>query len=69
MNLRTLKSLTISIKAFLFGVKNMEQKILIVYNPVTRELEIKENDFTTFEALGILEASKAMIQNDWLKEE
>jgi hypothetical protein len=44
----------------------MEQQIIISYNPITRELAIKENDFTTFEALGILEAAKAMIQNDWL---
>lgn len=47
----------------------MNQNILIIYNPITRELEIKENDFTTFEALGVLEAAKAMIENDWLKEE
>lgn len=44
----------------------MEQKIVIIYNPITRDLEVRENDFTTFEALGVLEGVKAMIQNDWL---
>jgi hypothetical protein len=44
----------------------MKQQIHILYNPVTREVEVKENDFSTFEALGILEAVKAMIQADWL---
>ncbi|MBM7605983.1 hypothetical protein JOC75_004011 [Metabacillus crassostreae] len=47
----------------------MNQKLLIIYNPITKELEIKENEFTTFEALGVLEAAKAMINHDWLKEE
>jgi hypothetical protein len=50
------------------GVK-MEKKILIKYDIITRKLKIDENDFTTFEALGILEAAKAMISNNWLTEE
>jgi hypothetical protein len=47
----------------------MEQKLTIVYDPICRTLEIAENDFTTFEALGVLEAAKQMIAHDWLKEE
>jgi hypothetical protein len=47
----------------------MEQKLLIVYNPIYRTLEIVENDFTTFEALGILEATKQMISHNWLDED
>lgn len=45
----------------------MEQKITVVFNPITRTLEIKENDFTTFEAFGILEGAKQMIANGWLQ--
>lgn len=44
----------------------MEQTITIKYNPITRELAIVENEFLTFEALGILEAAKAMIASNWL---
>lgn len=47
----------------------MEKKIVIKYDVVTRELKVEDNDFTTFEALGILEAVKAMISTDWLQEE
>jgi hypothetical protein len=47
----------------------MEQQILIIYNPITREVNVKENDFTTFEALGILEAVQGMIKHNWLMEE
>jgi hypothetical protein len=46
----------------------MEKQIVIIYDVVTRELKIQENDFTTFEALGILEAAKAMITDNWLKD-
>lgn len=41
--------------------------MIIDYDPVTSTLAVKENDFTTFEALGILEATKAMISDNWLK--
>ncbi|MCM3598996.1 hypothetical protein M4D55_24985 [Metabacillus idriensis] len=47
----------------------MEQQLVIKYDITTRILKIEENDFTTFEALGILEAAKAMISDDWLKED
>ena len=46
----------------------MDQQIVIVYNPITRELTVKENDFSTYEALGVLEAAKAMVVAAWLKE-
>lgn len=39
--------------------------IKLEYDPVTRTLRIAENDFTTFEALGILEAAKSMIAEAW----
>ena len=44
----------------------MKQQITLEYDPINRELAITENDFTTFEALGILEAAKQMIANGWL---
>lgn len=47
----------------------MEQKLTIVYDPINGTLGIAENDFTTFEALGVLEAAKQMIAHNWLKEE
>lgn len=43
-------------------------KILIEYDPVDRTIKITENDFTTFEALGLLEAAKAMISKHWLED-
>lgn len=48
---------------------SMEKQIVIKYDVITRELKVEENDFTTFEALGILEAVKAMVCENWLKEE
>ena len=47
----------------------MEQRIVISYEVLTKTIKVEENDFTTFEALGILEAVKAMISNDWLNNE
>lgn len=47
----------------------MELKIVIKYDAVEKTIQIEENDFTTFEACGILEAAKAMITNDWLEKE
>lgn len=46
----------------------MTQKIVIEYDPISRELRISDNDFTTFEALGLLEAAKQMISKGWLEE-
>lgn len=47
----------------------MEQSIKVTFDPISRELRIAENDFTTFEAFGVLEAAKQMIANGWLKGE
>lgn len=44
----------------------MKHVIKIEFNPITRTLEIVENDFTTFEAFGILEGAKQMISRGWL---
>ena len=41
--------------------------MVIEYDPINRSVEIVENDFTTFEAFGVLEAVKAMIANGWLR--
>jgi hypothetical protein len=40
-------------------------KIIIEYDPVNKTLEIVENDFTTFEAMGILTAANSMIAENW----
>lgn len=45
----------------------MIQKINIEYDVVAMTIKISENDFTNFEAFGILEAAKQMISHDWLK--
>jgi hypothetical protein len=47
----------------------MEQKIVIKYDVTTRTLKIVEKDFSTFEALGNLEATKEMISDNWLNED
>lgn len=44
-------------------------KIVIEYDPINRSVSISENDFTSFEAFGMLEAAKAMIANDWLEKD
>lgn len=51
------------------GGDKVKQKITFEYDPINRELAITANDFTTFEALGILEAGKQMIANGWLNSE
>lgn len=40
--------------------------IVLEYDPKERTVRIKENDFTTFEAFGVLEAAKQMISHGWL---
>lgn len=45
----------------------MELQIHILFNPITRQLRIKENDFSTFEAFGILQGAIQMIADDWHK--
>lgn len=47
----------------------LEQRIVISYEVLTKTVKVEENDFTTFEALGILEAVKAMISNNWLNDD
>lgn len=47
----------------------MEKKLVLSHEVLTRELSIEENDFTSFEALGILKAAKPMITADWLNDE
>lgn len=44
-------------------------RIVIEYDPLEKSVAIKENDFTTFEAFGMLEAAKAMISADWIEKE
>jgi hypothetical protein len=50
-------------------VDSVDKQIVIKYDVITRTVKVEENDFTTFEALGILEAVKAMITDSWLKED
>ena len=47
----------------------MKQKIIITYDIIKLEVEVVENDFTNFEALGVLESVKQMIAHDWLNKE
>ena len=47
----------------------MNQTITVVYDPITRTVSISDNDFTTFEAFGVLEAAKQMIAKGWLDDE
>lgn len=45
----------------------MEKILTIKYDVLTRDLKIDANDFTTFEAFGVLEAAKAMIADGWIR--
>jgi len=45
------------------------QRIVILYYPLENAIQIVENDFSVFEALGMLEAAKSMITRDWLQDE
>jgi len=45
----------------------LKKHLHLSYSHFGSTLAIEENDFTTFEALGILEAAKAMIAADWMK--
>lgn len=47
----------------------MMQRIVIEYDPIKRDVYVTENDFSTFEAFGILEAVKQMISQRWLEED
>lgn len=39
--------------------------VIIRYNPIDRAILVESN-MSTFEALGLLEAAKAIISNNWL---
>jgi hypothetical protein len=41
-------------------------KIVIEFDPLDRSIKISENEFTTFEAFGVLEAAKQLISFDWM---
>jgi hypothetical protein len=47
----------------------MKKSITITYDVITRELHVNSEEFTTFEALGLLEGAKAMIINGWYEDE
>lgn len=47
----------------------MDKQLVIQYDVLNSELKIVENDFTTLEALGILEGVKALITTHWIWEE
>lgn len=47
----------------------MDKQLVIQYDVLNSELKIVENDFTTLEALGVLEGVKALITTHWLWEE
>jgi hypothetical protein len=44
----------------------MKQRIVIEYDIIDKSVKVAENDCTTFEAFGILEAAKMMIAGNWL---
>lgn len=45
----------------------MKKRIVIEYDVINNAVSIPENDMTTFEAFGMLEAAKQMITEKWLK--
>lgn len=45
----------------------MKHRLCIEYDIVTQEVAIVENDMTTFEAFGVMEAAKIMIGDRWLQ--
>lgn len=44
----------------------MKKILVIEYDMINNSITIPENDFTTFEVFGMLEAAKAMIADRWL---
>lgn len=46
--------------------KPIKKRIVIEYDLAERELRIVDNEFSTFESLGVLEAAKQIISADWL---
>ena len=43
------------------------RRLVIEYDCMSNSLNIKENGFSTLEALGVIEAAKAIIAANWLK--
>ena len=43
------------------------RKLSLEWDCLERTIRIVENDFSTIEALGVLESAKAMISANWLK--
>lgn len=44
----------------------MKKRIVIEFDIVNNAVGIAENDFTTFESFGVIEAAKQMIADAWL---
>lgn len=44
-------------------------RLVVEYDPIERTVAVKENEFTTFELLGVLEAVKGMAFDDWLRKD
>lgn len=45
----------------------MKKRIVIEYDPIEDAVGIVENDFTTFESFGVIEAAKMMITDAWFE--
>ena len=44
----------------------MKKRIVIEYDVMDNAISIPENDMSTFEAFGVIEAAKQMISDRWL---
>ncbi len=44
----------------------MKRRIVIEYDVIENSVGISENDMSTFEAFGVIEAAKQMIADRWL---
>lgn len=44
----------------------MKKRLVIEYDVVENAVSIPENDLSTFEAFGVMEAAKNMIAERWL---
>lgn len=45
----------------------MKKRLVIEYDIVTNSISIPENEMSTFEAFGMLEAAKLMIADRWME--
>jgi hypothetical protein len=48
---------------------NVKKQIIIEYDVIDQTVRIAENDFSTFEAFGVLEAAKVMISQHWCEDD